>query len=80
MVAFAGRSWPQLGEDAPEAHRRRVTKLLHECGVETKAASALISLAPAPRNATTLTLLRGKHPSKDRDVIAACKATMSRGV
>ena len=54
----AGRARPPPGEGTPEARRKRATKLAHERGGITKAAGALISPAPTPRNAATLELLR----------------------
>lgn len=40
MVACADRPWQQLGDDTPEAHDRRATKLADERSGVTKAASA----------------------------------------
>lgn len=44
-------------------------KLAHESEGISKAASSLISAAPAPCNATTLELLRGKDPPESQAVI-----------
>lgn len=66
MVAYAGRSRPQLGDDTPGAHRRWATKLAYERGGVAQAASALISLAETPRNVATLELLHSKYPSGEQ--------------
>ena len=52
----------------------RASKLAHERGGITKAASALVSPPAAPRDAQTLATLRSKHPSEDFARIAAGKA------
>ena len=43
LVVFAGRSRQKAREDTPEARRIRVSKLAHQRGGITKAASALVS-------------------------------------
>ena len=65
LVAFAGRSRQKAREDTPEARRIRASKLAHQQGGITKAASALISPPAAPRDSRTLAKLRGKHPTED---------------
>ncbi|CAN0053236.1 unnamed protein product, partial [Ectocarpus fasciculatus] len=50
--------------------QRRATRLAHERGGVTKAASALISPAPSPRNNVTLEHLRNLHPDEDPEDIA----------
>ena len=65
LVVFARRSRQKAREDTPEARRTRATKLAHERGGITKAASALISPPGAPRDSRTLATLRSKHPTED---------------
>ncbi|CAM9580141.1 unnamed protein product [Ascophyllum nodosum] len=74
LVVFAGRSQQKAREDTPEAHRIRASKLAHERGGITKAASALISPPAAPRDSRTLATLRSKHPTEDPAAIATGKA------
>ena len=45
LVVFAGRSRQKAREDAPEARRIRASKLAHQRGGITKAASALVETA-----------------------------------
>ena len=73
LVAFAGRSRQKAREDTPKARRIRVSKLAHERGGITKAASALISSPAAPRDIRTLATLR-KHSTEDPAAIATGKA------
>lgn len=80
MVADADRSRLQLGTTRPSLiSRRRATKLVHERSDVTKAASALISPGPAPRNASMLELPSGAHLSEDQDAITALKAAIFSG-
>ena len=51
LVVFAGRSRQKAREDTPEARQLRASKLAHERGGITKAASALVSPPAAPRDA-----------------------------
>ena len=63
LVVFAGRSRQKAREDTPEARRIRSSKLAHQRGGITKAASAPISPPAAPQDSRTLATLRGKHPT-----------------
>ena len=74
LVVFAGRSQQKAQEDTPEARRTRASKLAHERGGITKAASALISPPAASRDSMTLVTLRSKHPTEDPAAIATGKA------
>ena len=78
LVVFAGRSRQKEREDTPEARRVRASKLAHQRGGITKAASALISSPGAPRDSRTLATLRGKHPTEDPAAIATAKAQAER--
>lgn len=63
----------QFYADTEDNRQRRATRLAHESGGITKAASALISPAPSPRNNDTLEHLRNLHPNEDaEDIAAAC--------
>ena len=73
-MVFAGRSRQKAREDTPEARRIRATKLAHQRGGITKAASALISPPAAPRDSRTLATLRSKHPTENPAAIATGKA------
>ncbi|CAM9828334.1 unnamed protein product, partial [Ascophyllum nodosum] len=64
--------------DTPEARRIRASKLAHQRGGITKAASALVSPPAAPRDSKTLETLRGKHPTEDPAAIASGKAQAER--
>ena len=77
-MVFAGRSRQKAREDTPEARRIRASKLEHQRGGITKAASALISPPAAPRDSRTLATPRGKHPTEDPAVIATDKAQAER--
>ena len=78
LVVFAGRSRQKTREDTPEARRIRASKLAHQRGGITKAASALVSPPAAPRDSRTLETLRGKHPTEDPVAIASGKAQAER--
>ena len=78
LVVSAGRSRQKAREDTPEARRIRASKLAHQRGGITKAASALISPPAAPRDSRTLATLRGKHPTEDPAAIATGKAQAER--
>ena len=78
LVVFAGRSRQKAREDTPEACGIRASKLAHQRGGITKAASALISPPAAPRDSRTLATLRGKHPTEDTAAIATSKAKAER--
>ena len=78
LVVFPGRSRQKAREDTPEARRIRASKLAHQRGAITKAASALISPPAAPRDSRTLAMLRGKHPTEDPAAIASGKAQAER--
>ena len=78
LVVFAGRSRQKAREDTPEARRIRASKLAHQRGGITKAASALVSPPAAPRDSRTLATLRGKHPTEDPAAIASGKAQAER--
>ena len=78
LVVFAGRSRQKAREDTPEARRIRASKLAHQRGGTTKAASALISPPAAPRDSRTLATLRGKHPTEDPAATATGKAQAER--
>ena len=73
-MVFAGRSRQKAREDTPEARRIRASKLAHERGGITKAASALISPPAAPRDSRAPATLRSKHPTEDPAAIATSKA------
>ncbi|CAB1107073.1 unnamed protein product [Ectocarpus sp. CCAP 1310/34] len=60
----------QYYADTEDNRQRRATRLAHESGGVTKAANALISPAPSPRNNDTLEHLRNLHPNEDPDDIA----------
>ena len=77
-MVFAGRSRQKAREDTPEACRIRASKLAHQRGGITKAASALISPPAAPRDSRTLAALRGKHPTEDPAAIATGKPQAER--
>ena len=77
-MVFAGRSRQKAREDTPEARRIRASKLAHQRGGITKAASALVSPPAAPRDSRTLTTLRGKHPTEGPAAIASGKAQAER--
>ena len=70
---FEGRRRHKVREHTPEARRIRASKLAHERGRITKAASALISPPVAPRDSRTLAKLRSKHPTEDPAAIEADK-------
>ena len=74
LVVFAGRSRQKARDDTPEAHRIRASKLAHERGAITEAASALISPPAAPRDSRTLATLCSKHPTEDPAAIPTGKA------
>ena len=74
LVVFARRSRQKSREDTHEARRTRASKLAHDKGGITKAASALISPPGAPRDSRTLATLRNKHPTEDPAAIATGKA------
>ena len=78
LVVFAGRSRQKSREDTPEARQIRASKLAHQRGGTTKAASALVSPPGAPRDSRTLATLRGKHPTEDPAAIASGKAQAER--
>ena len=78
LVVFAGKSRQKALEDTPEARRIRASKLAHQRGGITKAASALISLPAAPRDSMTLAALPGKHPTEDPAAISIGKAQAGR--
>ena len=78
LVVFAGRSRQKAREDTSEARRIRASKLAHQRGGITKAASALISPPAAPRDSRTLATLRGKHSTEDPVAIATGKAQEER--
>ena len=78
LVVFAGRSRQKARKDTPKAYRIRASKLAHQRGGITKAASALVSLPAAPRDSRTLKTLRGKHPTEDPAAIASGKAQAER--
>ena len=78
LVMFAGRSRQKAREDTPEARRIRASKLAHQRGGITKAASALVSPPAAPRDSRTLATLRGKHPTEDPAAIASGKVQAER--
>ena len=78
LVVFAGRSRQKAREDTLEARRIRASKLAHERGGITKAASALIFLPAAPRDSRTLAMLRSKCPTEDPAAIAAGKAQVEQ--
>ena len=75
---FAGRSRQKARKDTPKARRVRASKLAHQRGGITKAASAHISPPAAPRDSRTLATLRGKHPTEDPAAIATGKAQAER--
>ena len=77
-MVFAGRSQQKARENTPKAHRIRASKLAHQRGGITKAASALISPPAVPRDSRTLATLRGKHPTEDPAAIATGKAQAER--
>ena len=78
LVVFAGRSRQKAREDTFEARRIRASKLAHERGGITKAASALNSPPAAPRDSRTLAMLRSKCPTEDPAAIAAGKAQVEQ--
>ena len=78
LVVFAGRSGQKAREDTPEARQIRASKLAHQRGGITNAASALISLPAASRDSRTLATLRGKHPTEDPAAIVTGKAQAER--
>ena len=73
-MVFAGRKWQKAREDTLEARRIRASKLAHERGGITKAASALISPPAAPRDSRTLAMIRSKYPTEDPAAIPTGKA------
>ena len=73
-MVFAGRSRQKAREDTTEARRIRASKLAHERGGITKAASALISPPTARQDSKTLATLHNKHSTEDPTAIATCKA------
>ena len=77
-MVFAGRSRQKARKYTPEARRIRASKLAHQRGGITKAASALVSPPAAPRDSRTLQTLRGKHPTEDPAAIASGKAQTER--
>ena len=78
LVVFAGRSRQKAREDTPETRRIRASKLAHQRGGITKAASALVSPPAAPRDSRTMETLRGNHPTEDPAAIASGKAQAER--
>ena len=79
-MVFAGRSPQKAREETPEARRIRASKLAHQRGGITKAASALIFPPAAPRDSRTLATLRGKHPTEGPAAIATGKAQAERRI
>ena len=77
-MVFAGISRQKAREGTPEARRIRASKLAHERGGITKAASALICPPAAPRDSRALATLRSKHPTEDPGAIATDKAKAER--
>ena len=65
LIVFVGRSRRKSPEDTPEARRQRASKLAHERGGITKAASVLTSPAAAHGDTNTAEALRRKYPSED---------------
>ena len=78
LVVFAGRSRQKAREGTPKARQIRVSKLVHERGGITKAASALICSPAAPRDSRTLATLKSRHPTEDPAAIAPDKAQAER--
>ena len=78
LVVFAGRSRQKAREGTPKARRIRASKLAHERGGITKAASALICSPAAPRESRILATLRSRHPTEDPAAIATDKAQAER--
>ena len=78
LVVFAGRSRQKAREDTPEDRRIRASKLAHQRGGITEAASALISPPAASRDSRTLATLRDNHPTEDPAAIATGKAQAER--
>ena len=74
LVVFAGRGRQKAREDTLEARRIRASKLAHERGGITKAASDLISPPAAPRDSRVLAMLRSKYPTEDLAAISTGKA------
>ena len=73
-LVVAGTSRQKAREDTPEAPGIRPSKLTHERGGITKAASALVSPPAAPRDSKALGTLRSKHPTEDPAATATGKA------
>ena len=73
-MVFTGRSRQKAREDTPEARRIRTSKLVHERGGTTKAASALISPPAAPRDSRALATVRNKHLTEGPAAIATDRA------
>ena len=86
LVVFAGRSRQKAREDTPEARRIRASKLAHQRGGTTKAASALISPPAAPRDSRTLATLstpqrtpqRPQQVKRRRNDVQALQQLLSR--
>ena len=78
LVVFTGRSRQKAREDTPEARQIRASKLAHQRGGITKAASKLISPPAAPRDSRKLATLRGKHSTESPAAIATGKAQVER--
>ena len=78
LVVLAGRSRQKAREETPEARRIRASKLAHQRGDITEAASAFVSPPAAPRDSRALATLRGKHPTEDPAAIARGKAQAER--
>ena len=78
LVVFTGRSRQKSRGDTLKTRRIRASKLAHERGGITKAASTLISYPAAPRDSRTLAMLRSKCPTEDPSAIAAGKAQVEQ--
>ena len=74
LVVFTGRSRQKARDGTPEARRIRASKLAHETGGITTAASALVSPPAAPRDNRTLATLRRGHSIENPAAIAAGRA------
>ena len=80
LVVFAGKIHQKAREHTPEARRTRASKLAHEKGGTTKAASAPISPPAAPRDSRTLATLHSKPPAEDPTAIGTGKVLRKASV
>lgn len=77
LLLYARDPRPLSREDMIGTRRARATELTHERGGIAKAAMALVSSAPSPRNKATMSILRSKHLWMDHHEIRDTREKMA---